>query len=87
MMEKSMAQRRRYLSYLLRLWQESGGNPPVWRASLERPHGDDRLNFASLVDLFAFLEHETGLHMPDTQRPDEKGHRSEPGIRDKHGLG
>jgi hypothetical protein len=37
--EKPMIQKRRYLSYLLRLWQESGGDGLHWRASLERPQG------------------------------------------------
>jgi len=33
---------RRYLSYLLRLWQASSGGELVWRASLEDPHPGDR---------------------------------------------
>ena len=62
--EKTVKQRRPYRSYLLRLWQEStgsasGGEPALWRASLERPQDGERLGFASLVDLFAFLESET----------------------------
>jgi hypothetical protein len=68
MPDKPVEQQRRYLSYLLRLWQESSGDlpqgnaprgPPLWRASLERPQNGERLGFASLVDLFAFLESET----------------------------
>jgi hypothetical protein len=64
MAEKTVKQQGRYLSYLLRLWQESGpsqeGDAPLWRASLERPQSDVREAFASLADLFAFLESETG---------------------------
>ena len=63
-----MKQQRRYLSYLLRLWQESEGDPPLWRASLEWPRSDQRQGFASLLDLFAFLESETR-----PERSDEGG--------------
>ena len=64
-----MNQQQRYLSYLLRLWQESGSrlsrsDPPLWRASLERPQSDERLGFASLAELFAYLEGETGSSPP-----------------------
>jgi hypothetical protein len=85
LMEKTMVQRRRYLSYLLRLWQESGGptdcggHRPLWRASLERPQEGERLGFASLEDLFAFLEDETGASSPGLERGDEGGRQS-PGI-------
>jgi hypothetical protein len=54
-----------YLSYLLRLWRENdsvgahGVERAVWRASLERPQVGERLGFANLADLFAFLEEET----------------------------
>ncbi len=72
-----MNQQRRYLSYLLRLWQESPGetprDPPLWRASLERPQAGDRLGFASLVDLFDFLVKETGASVPGSERSDENG--------------
>ena len=55
-----------YLSYLLRLWQESGGasDPrgvaPIWRASLESPQSDECQGFAGLEDLVAFLQEQTG---------------------------
>jgi hypothetical protein len=72
-----MNQQRRYLSYLLRLWQESGGSapgdPPLWRASLEWPQSGDRQGFASLEDLFAFLENETGSGWPVLEHQDEEG--------------
>lgn len=69
-----MTQKRRYLSYLLRLWQDSGGDlpsdePPPWRASLEIPQSGDRLGFANLEDLFAFLENETRSASPSFERP------------------
>ena len=69
--------------YLLRMWQESGGpndphggrprDPPLWRASLERPQGGQRLGFASLEDLFAFLENETRSSLPGSQDSEEEG--------------
>jgi hypothetical protein len=81
MAEKPVKQQRRYLSYLLRLWQESAGGPlgsdaPLWRASLESPQSEQRKGFASLVDLFAFLEKETGSRAPgDVEHSDEEGRR------------
>ena len=55
-----MDRETRYLSYLLRLWQQGGGERSQWRASLESPQGGERRNFASLADLFAFLREQTG---------------------------
>jgi hypothetical protein len=72
-----MDQEGRYLSYLLRLWQESSGeqprgdahrDAPLWRASLERPQGGERLGFASLEDLYAYLDAQTGSSSPDRER-------------------
>ena len=64
-----------YLSYLLRLWQTRSGGEWVWRASLEDPHTGKRRSFASLRDLFTFLEEETGDRTPNqpTPKADEKG--------------
>ena len=45
-------------SYLLRLWQETD-EPPIWRAMLESPSDHQRVGFATLDALFAFLEQET----------------------------
>ena len=50
---------RRYVSYLLRLWQVQAKDGLVWRASLESPTTGERKGFASLADLCVFLEHET----------------------------
>ena len=65
-----MTQQRGYLSYLLRLWQESGesrdplGEAPVWRASLESPQSDECQGFASLNELVAFLQQQTSGALP-----------------------
>jgi len=45
---------KKYRSYLLRLWR-SETLDPGWRASLEDPHTGERIGFASLEQLFAFL--------------------------------
>jgi len=74
-----MERPRLYFSYLLRLWQESGsssqgappGDPPLWRASLERPQSGERLGFASLQELIAFLETEIGAGSPEPQPQEE----------------
>lgn len=71
---KGMEQQRRYLAYLLRLWQANDdetalpkGEAPgcwrgtEWRASLESPRTGERKGFASLDDLFAFLRRQTGM--------------------------
>jgi hypothetical protein len=75
--EKPQIQSKRYLSYLLRLWQESNGGAsgeaPLWRASLEKPQTGDRLGFASLADLFAFLENETRAGRPSLQHQHGEG--------------
>ncbi|MBN1889862.1 MAG: hypothetical protein JW850_17840 [Thermoflexales bacterium] len=51
-----MTQSQHYLSYLLRLWRSGEGEKAAWRASLESPLTRERLGFASLKALFAFLE-------------------------------
>lgn len=54
-----------YLSYLLRLWRvENHGEAPgadkaIWRASLESAHTGEKRIFASLDDLFEFLQKQT----------------------------
>ena len=45
---------KKYRSYLVRLWRvETPGQS--WRASLEDPRTGQRIGFASLEQLFAFL--------------------------------
>ena len=64
-----------YISYLLRLWQTKNGDERVWRASLESPHTGERKSFASLTDLFDFLEQKIGHRIPGQTTPntDKKG--------------
>ena len=79
MAEKPMKQEGRYLSYLLRLWQDSGDaprDPPLWRASLQRPQSDEVQGFASLGELFAFLENETRSNSPDSEHGTDQERQS-----------
>jgi hypothetical protein len=77
MAEETIRQQRQYLSYLLRLWQASAGDPPgdspLWRASLESSQTGARLGFASLEDLLAFLEKEIGSTPSGSQDQAEEG--------------
>jgi hypothetical protein len=57
-------ERRDYLSYLLRLWRESDGEVPVWRASLRSSHTGETVGFASLEELFEFLQGQIGVLPP-----------------------
>ncbi len=51
--------RRRYLSYLLRLWLPDNAGRPIWRGSLEDPNTGNRLGFADLSSLFEYLQRQT----------------------------
>lgn len=63
-----------YVSFLLRLWRVSGGEAAVWRASLQDTLTDERMNFASLGDLVAFLRRQMGLVSDADQ--DERGSKA-----------
>ena len=49
---------RRYISYLLRLWQTQDGTRSIWRASLEDPRSGECRGFADLEQLWVFLKQE-----------------------------
>lgn len=55
---------RRYLSYMLRLWQVQEDGELTWRASLESPQTGERRGFSNLAVLFAFLEEQTRCAEP-----------------------
>jgi hypothetical protein len=55
-----MIEKRRYLSYLLRLWRVGAAEGPTWRASLKSLHNGEQVGFASLGDLFRFLRTQIG---------------------------
>ena len=72
-----MAGRERpYLAYLLRLWLVEGDGP-VWRASLENPTTAERHGFASLGQLFSFLEAETRDRARDLADEERRGKQAE----------
>jgi hypothetical protein len=55
-----MTESRRYRVYLLRLWQATGKDgQPAWRAALEDARTGERLGFADLARLCAFLRKQT----------------------------
>ncbi len=47
--------KRRYLAYMLRLWQVKDGGLITWRASLEDPHTGELRGFESLAALIQYL--------------------------------
>jgi hypothetical protein len=51
--------RRGYLAFLLRLWQVRSEGGSTWRGSLESARNGERLGFASLEELFGFLQRRT----------------------------
>jgi hypothetical protein len=59
-----------YVSYLLRLWREND-EEKGWRASLESVHTGECKGFASLDDLFVFLQRQTGV-LPGTNADGNK---------------
>ena len=69
------SERRRYISYLLRLWQVRVGGQLVWRTSLENAHTSERRGFANLADLVAFLEGKMGEGARDGAQPPDAEER------------
>ena len=63
-----MDKQRRYLSYMLRLWETSDGEREIWRASLESPGSGQRRGFASVQSLIDFLEAQTSQTAPRNER-------------------
>jgi hypothetical protein len=72
-------QKRRYLAYLLRLWQVRDKGQMGWRASTENVSTGEQRGFAGLADLFNFLENESGQAVQDQHAPNmgEKGGEAE----------
>jgi hypothetical protein len=61
-----------YLSYLLRLWQTD--SKFTWRASLEDLNGE-RQGFASLKELFDYLQTQTRLNDDEEAPEDNTTHK------------
>jgi len=61
---------RRYESFLLRVWESDQAGELIWRASLESTDTGERLGFADLSSLFAYLETVSQtLPLDDTKGP------------------
>ncbi|HBX71084.1 MAG TPA: hypothetical protein DEH25_17330 [Chloroflexi bacterium] len=56
-----MDRKKKYRSYLLRLWLEDTNGKQVWRISLENPFSRERRGFATLKDLLMYLERQTDV--------------------------
>jgi hypothetical protein len=52
-----------YVAYLVRLWQD--GQAGQWRASAQSAQTGERTLFASLSELFVFLESQTAAYPND----------------------
>ncbi len=63
-----MSKQKHYHAYLLRLWLAADERGSVWRASLEDPHTGERLTFATLERLFAFLEDQCAQYLDRDER-------------------
>lgn len=78
------ATRGDHLAFLLRIWRENDRAP--WRASLQSPQAGGQLGFASLDELFAFLQRQLGLRAGP--HPDSAGREGmEDGSRSWRGCG
>ena len=64
---------RNYLAYLLRLWRTGPGKSAGWRASLQDPHTSQRIEFANLEDVVAFLKQCMGEGEPGAGDKTEGG--------------
>lgn len=67
--------RRRYLAYMLRLWEAGSDGNLDWRASLESPHTGERHGFANLEALFGFLEEKMDDQPQRKEQPSESNER------------
>jgi len=56
-----------YYAYLLRLWREEGPEEN-WRASLENARTGERIGFASLADVFGYLDRQLKPVLPAAQK-------------------
>ena len=66
-----MADERRYLAFLVRLWSVHPNGELLWRASAENVHTGERHAFADLTALCDFLR--TAVDEPATPSPLEGG--------------
>jgi hypothetical protein len=65
---------RKYLAFLLRLWQVEENGCRVWRASLEDPDTGERRGFASLNLLTHYLREQARAHEDVEDIDHRQGH-------------
>jgi len=56
-MKKEEEKETHYQAYMLRLWRESADMP--WRATLQDPHSQEKVGFASVEQLLAYIRTQT----------------------------
>jgi hypothetical protein len=71
-------EKRRYISYLLRLWQIKSEGELVWQGSLEHPRTRERRGFTSLESLFDFIRAQTDISANENGANNES--RPQPGL-------
>ncbi len=69
---KTMERKKKFRSYLLRLWMDDSNGKQVWRISLENPFSGNRRGFASLKDLCAYLKEKMQEENENMEVSDEK---------------
>lgn len=67
-----------YRAYLVRLWRDDAQEP--WRASAQSVQSGELVRFATLQELFAFLEMCTSLRPPTSWPPSSQ---SPPNLTDE----
>jgi hypothetical protein len=71
--------RRQYRSFLVRIWGTAHGDTWTWRASVEDVRTHAHWNFATLDQLYAFLEAQTRGAGRDDSPPPAAGPHSKAG--------
>ena len=74
----------RYLAYMLRLIPIQRDGAWTWRASLENAHTGERLGFASLEMLVAFLQERIGEKALENNVPGKNGDAKVSGQKEEH---
>lgn len=65
-------QNRRYLAYLLRMWQTQYDGQLVWWASIESPQTGERMGFSSPAAMYDYLKEKMEEVSQDSQ-PEDSG--------------
>ena len=63
-----MAEERRYLAYMVRLWAVQRNGDMVWRASAENAHTGERHAFADVAALIDYLQAAVAEELPPPEK-------------------